>query len=124
MLYLDSYYSARHNNLGNKYLNYDTERAAAEYFDYYYDKGLFGDEKMNRVFTHAYFSSLLHDMYTKLQNYQDRAYSDKMVSTLKSSLYFGEYKTAATILKQLGEEYDYFPKYGEQITFELYDRDS
>lgn len=78
---------------------------------------------MNRVFVHDYLTSMLHDLYTKLQNYQDRAYSDKQVTQLKATLYFGEYKTAQTLLKVLGEPYDYFPKYAEQIIFELYDRD-
>lgn len=46
------------------------------------------------------------------------------MTQLKATLFFGEYKTAQTILKALGEEYDYFPKYAEQILFELYDWDT
>lgn len=46
-----------------------------------------------------------------------------MVSQIKASLFFGEFKTAATILKVLGEEYDYTYTYGEEIRFELYDQD-
>jgi len=40
-----------------------------EYFKYYYDEGLFGDDQINRVFMHTYLTSMLHDFYTKLQNY-------------------------------------------------------
>lgn len=124
MLYLDTYYSFKDNSLSHKRLNKETEDQAKEYFKYYYDEGLFGDENINRVFTHYFLTSLLHDFYTKLQNYQDRAYSDKQVTQLKASLYFGEYKTAQVLLKALGEDYDFFPKYAEQIIFELYDRDT
>jgi len=69
MIYLDTYLSSKHNGLGKKILNQDTEYTAQQYFRYYYDRGLFSDEEMNRVFTHEYFSSMLHDFYTKLQNY-------------------------------------------------------
>ena len=124
ILYLDTYYSSRHNGLGSKVLNQETEFAAQQYFKYYYDRGLFGDAEMNRVFTHTYFASMLHDFYTKLQNYQDRAYTDKKISITKASLYFGEHKTVQTILKVLGEDYDYFPLYVDTIEFELYDRDT
>lgn len=66
MLYLDTYYSARDNGLGHHRLNQETEEMAQIYFKYYYDEGLFSDDNMNRVFTHYYLASLLHDMYTKL----------------------------------------------------------
>jgi len=123
MLYLDTYYSYKDNSLSHKWINKETEEQAKEYFKYYYDEGLFGDEAINWVFLHSYLTSMLHDFYTKLQNYQDRAYSDKEVTELKATLFFGEYKTAQTLLKVLGEEYDYFPKYAEQIVIELYDWD-
>ena len=123
-LYLDTYFSALHNSVNDKNLNSQTEDAAREYYRYYYDLGMFGDPQLNWVFMHSYFASMLHDMYTKLQNYQDRAYSDKNIANVKAALYFGEHKTAATILKMLGEDHDYAPKYVEEIYFELYDRDS
>ena len=69
MLYLDTYYSYTSNSLSSKWLNKETEDQAKEYFKYYYDEGLFGDEALNWVFISTYLSSLLHDMYTKLQNY-------------------------------------------------------
>jgi len=77
MLYLDTYYSYTTNSLSHKRLNKETEDQAKEYFKYYYDEGIFGDSALNRVFINTYLTSMLHDMYTKLQNYQDRAYSDK-----------------------------------------------
>jgi len=39
-------------------------------------------------------------------------------------MFFGDWVTSQTILKVLGEEYDYFPSYNNQIVFELYDRDT
>jgi len=69
MLYLDTYYSYKDNSLSHKRLNKETEEQAKEYFWYYYDEGLFGDAAMNRVFVHDYLTSMLHDLYTKLQNY-------------------------------------------------------
>jgi hypothetical protein len=69
MIYLDTYYSAKDNGMGSKRLNRETEEQVKKYYEYYYDEGLFGDDAMNRVFTHNYLSSMLHDMYTKLQNY-------------------------------------------------------
>ena len=92
-------------------MNTGTENMAKKYYQYYYDEGMFGNDKLNRIFTSTYFESMLHDMYTKLQNYQDRAYSDKKISTLKASMFFGDWVTSQTILKVMGEEYEYFPSY-------------
>lgn len=66
MLYLDTYYSYKDNSLSHKWLNKETEEQVKEYFKYYYDEGLFGDDQINRVFMHTYLTSMLHDFYTKL----------------------------------------------------------
>ena len=121
--YLDDYISAKANGKDVPYdLDDETQDLIGKYYAYYYKRGLFRNENLNRVFTDSYFTNLAQELQLKIENIQEDKYEDQFINDLKTSIHISDQQTYLAVLHQIGDQSDYVPKFGQKIDWELIDK--
>ena len=123
IFYLDDYITAKANVQRIPYtLDPQTEDLINEYYTYYYERGIFGDHAVARLFTSSYFTNLGKELLSKHSALTEGQDNDKFIRNLKHSLYVGNDQTFVAIMHQLGERHKSRPSFSQQINWIFFDR--
>ena len=124
--YLEDYVTAKYNNMRTPYtFDESTDLLIEVYYTHYFKLGLFKDHAFIRVFTHTYFTNLVEELLLKSEADQAREYislTNENVDTLGLSLHFGNQLTFLAIMHQLYALEEYFPSFGDELTWTLHYR--
>lgn len=123
VLYLDDYITAKANGQQVPYtLDSQTESLVDEYYTYYFERGLFGDATLTRVFTSSYFTNLGKELLAKHAALTDGRNADRFVRALKHAVHVSNDQTFAAVMHQLGERHGPRPSFARQVDWILFER--
>lgn len=124
--YLEDYATAKELKRKTAYtFDPNTDKMIETYYLHYYKLGVFKDHAYIRLFTHAYFSNLVKEFVLKAEADQESIYvglTNEMIDTLGLSLHFGNHLTFLAVMHQLYGLEEYFPSFGDELTWVLYYR--
>lgn len=121
--YLDDYITAKANSKSTPYsFDAQTDSLIDEYYMHYYEKGLFRDDKLNRVFTSAYLTNLGKEILAKHELLTKGKDKGKHIETLKHAVHVGNDQTYIAVLHMLGERHHYKPSFSQQLNWILFER--
>ena len=119
IFYLDDYITAKANGQRIPYtLDPQTEDLINEYYTYYYERGIFGDHAVARLFTSSYFTNLGKELLSKHTALTEGQDNDKFIRNLKHSIHVGNDQTFVAIMHQLGECHNSRLSFSLQIKLE------
>ncbi|CAI2366634.1 unnamed protein product [Moneuplotes crassus] len=122
--YLEDYVTAKYNKKKTPYhFDESTDLLIEVYYTHYFKLGIFKDPAILRVFTHSYFVNLAKEMLLKSQVDQESIYvglANENIDTMGLSLHFGNQITFLAIMHQINTLEQYFPSYGDELSWTLY----
>ena len=123
ILYLDDYITAKANGQRIPYtFDFQTETLIDEYFTHYYERGLFGDTALTRVFTSSYFTNLGKELLAKHAALTEGKDADKFIRELKHAVHISNDQTFAAVMHQLGERHGPRPSFARQVDWVFFER--
>lgn len=90
------------------------------YYGHYFGNGLFRDEATTRAFSHAYLSSVAHELQVKMEDDQTGKWSNQGIHDSKLSIYLANHLTLLSTLNLFNEVEDYHLDFNDELRFQLF----